>query len=177
MFNNLEKILKKIKGNVLLIACDDAFLKFLDSNNSVNLYSITKQDNKSAKKASSKMKFNRSKNINIKKLRKKINKKSVDFLFINIDEVRQYYKYIIKDTIYICNNIIYLYSNNKISKDFIIDKYNRYDTNIECTLYKDGYLIKIDATKAHNKYIKDKIYFVKDTLYNIADTIGNILIS
>lgn len=177
MFNKLEEIIKKIEGNVLVIGIDDKLVDKFDKNNKVNLYQIYSNKTEGIFSKSKKKQTNKGKTINIKKLRKYINKKSVDYLICNFEEIIQYYKYIIKDTIYLNNNIIYIYSSKKIDKDFIIEKYKRYNVKISFTDYKNGYIITINSKNAKNKYFKDKLYFIKDTLYNIADLIGNIMIS
>lgn len=176
MFKELESIIKNIEGNVLSIALDNKLENYLYKNKSINLYTISDNSARQGIKTGKKRKTNKGKNINIKKLRKYINKKSVDYLFVNMDSLYKYYKYFIKDSIFLSRNMIYIYLSNNIDYKFIIDKYKRYNTKTEYKKYKDGYLIKIDNTKGANTY-KDIIYFIKDTLYNIADIIGNILVS
>ena len=88
-----------------------------------------------------------------------------------------YYKYFIKDSIYISNNKIYVYFDKKIDKEFIISKYKRYNVKIKDAKIKNGYLLEIDASKAKNKFFKDELYFISDTMYNIAEFIGNLMIS
>ena len=177
MFNKLEEIIKKIEGNVLVIGLDDVLLNKFEKNNKVNLYSIYSNKSNGIFSKSKKKQTNKGKTINIKKLRKYINKKSVNWLICNMEEIMEYYKYIIKDTIYLNNNIIYIYSSNEIDKEFIIQKYKRYNVEITFTDYKNGYIITINNKNGKNNYFKDKIYFIKDTFYNIAEVIGNILIS
>ena len=178
MFNKIEEIIKKVEGNVLVIGLDDKLIDKFDKNNKVNLYAIySNNNNKGMFSKQKKKQTNKGKTINIKKLRKYINKKSVDYLICNFEEMIQYYKYIIKDTIYLNNNIIYIYSTNKIDKEFIIEKYKRYNVEVIFTDYKNGYIITIDSKNAKNKFFKDKVYFIKDTLYNIAEIIGNIMVS
>ncbi|MBQ9072472.1 MAG: hypothetical protein IJY25_04890 [Bacilli bacterium] len=178
MFKKLEEIIKKIEGNVLVIGLDNNLLDKFDKNNKVNLYSIA--SNKSDGKVFSKSKkreTNKGKTINIKRLRKYINKKSTNYIICNMNEMFEFYKYFIKDSIYLNNNIIYIYANDEIDKEFIISKYKRYNVKIESNDYKNGYIIKIDNTNGKNSFIKDIIYFIKDTLYNIAEVIGNIMVS
>lgn len=177
MFKTLEEIIKKIKGNVLVIGLDDKLLTKFEKNNEVNLYSIYSNKSKNVFSKNKQKQTNKGKVINIKKLRKYIKKKTADYIICNMDEIKDYYKYIIRDTIYINNNIIYIYSSNDTDKEFIIDKYNRYNVNIETREYKNGYIIIIDNKNGKNNYIKDKLYFIKDTFYNIAEAIGNLLIS
>ena len=98
-------------------------------------------------------------------------------MIINMEEVIKYYKYIIKDTIYLTNNLIYIYSTNKIDKEFIIKKYKRYNVKITYTDYKNGYIIVIDNTNGKNNRLKDMLYFISDTFNNIAEFIGSLLIS
>ena len=178
MFKKFEEIIKKVEGNVLVIGLDDNLLDKFEKNNKVNLYSIYSNKNNGGIFSKSKKKqTNKGKTINIKRLKKYINKKSVDYLICNIEEIKEYYKYIIKDTIYLNNNTIYIYSSNKIDKEFLIKKYKRYNVNIKVTEYKNGYILTIDNKNGKNNYLKDKLYFIKDTFYNIAEIIGNILIS
>lgn len=177
MFNRLEEIIKDSKGNVLAVCLDNKLIEKFDKNNNVNLYSIDSNNKPGIFSKQSKKTTNRGKTINIKRLRKYINKNSVDILICNMNEMFKYYKYFIKDSIYLNNNKIYIYSTNEIDKEFIIKKYKRYNVNISDTDYKNGFIITIDNTKGKNKFIKDKIYFIKDTMYNLAEFIGNILVS
>ncbi len=177
MFNKLEEIIKKCRGNVLAIGLDDKLLNIFDKNQYVNLFSINSNKKNNEFKKSKKKIINREKSINIKKLRKYINKKSINILICNMNEMIDYYKYFIKDSIYLNNGEIYIYSTNEIDKEFIINKYNRYNVKITSIDYKNGYIIKVDNTNGKNIFFKDKFYFIKDSLYNIAEFIGNILAS
>ena len=177
MFNRLNEIIKGIKGNVLLIGVDDKIVSYFDKNDKVNLYSITKNTKPSLIRKTSKMVNNKGKNINIKKLHKYIKRKSIDYLILNMDEVIEYYKYIIRDTINLNNNKLYIYASNNIDKKFIIDRYKRYKVEISIQEYEDYYLINIKNNNTKNNFIKNKFYFIKDTLYNLAELIGNILAS
>ena len=177
MFNRLGEIIKKMEGNVLVIGVADELINKFNNNNKVNLYSISESKNIGLFSKSNKRKTNKNKVINIKRLRKYLNKKSVDYLIINFEEIIKYYKYIIKDTIYLSNNMLYIYSTNNIDKDFIIKKYKRYNVKIDVTEYKNGYMISIDNKNSKTNKLKDIRYFISDTLYNIAEAIGNLLIS
>jgi len=178
MFNRLEEIIKKTKGNVLVIGLENKLLDIFDKNNKVNLYSIASGSNSGGLFGNPKKRAtNKGKTINIKRLRKYINKKSTDYIICNMNQMMPYYKYFIKDSIYLNNNVIYIYATNEIDKEFIIKKYKRYNVKISYVDYKNGYIITIDNTKGKNNFFKDKIYFIKDTFYNIAEIIGNVLIS
>lgn len=177
MFNKLEEIIKKSEGNVLSVCLDDKLMEAFNNNNKINLYSIDSNKPNGFFNKKSKRKTNKGKIINIKKLRKYINKKSVDYMFCNMNEMFHYYKFFIKDSIYLNNNKLYIYAEKNIDKDLIIKNYKRYKTSIEYNEYKSGYIIIVDNTKSKTNFIKDIFYFIKDTLYNIAEIIGNLLIS
>ncbi len=177
MFNTLEEIIKKTKGNVLSVCLDEKLMNAFKNNNKINLYSIDSDSSSNIFNRKNKRKTNKGKTINIKKLRKYINKKSVDYMFCNMNEMFGYYKYFIKDSIHLNNNKLYIYAEKNIDKDLLIKNYKRYNVKIECTEYKTGYILTIDNTKSKNKYIMDKLYFIKDTFYNIAEFIGNLLIN
>ena len=177
MFNTLEEIIKKTKGNVLSVCLDEKLMNAFKNNNKINLYSIDSDSSSNIFNRKNKRKTNKGKTINIKKLRKYINKKSVDYMFCNMNEMFGYYKYFIKDSIHLNNNKLYIYADKDIDKDLLIKNYKRYNVKIECTEYKTGYILTIDNTKSKNKYIMDKLYFIKDTFYNIAEFIGNLLIN
>ena len=178
MFNKLEEILKEIEGNVLTVCLDEKLMKFAYNNDKINLYSIESNINSGLfRRKRNKRKTNKGKTINIKKLRKYINKKSVKYMFCNMNEMFNYYKYFIKDSIYLNNNKLYLYFDKNIDKELIIKNYKRYNIKIEEIEYKNSYLLIIDNTNSKSNLLKDIIYFIKDTLYNIAEAIGNLLIS
>lgn len=176
MFNKLEDIIKKSQGNVLAICLDNNLIEKFNKNNKVNLYSIDSNKSSGLRKQNKKIN-NKGKTIDIKHLRKYIKKNSVNILICNMNEMFKYYKYFIKDSIYLNNNKIYIYSTNEIDKDFIVKKYRRYNVNIDVNNYKNGFIIIIDNSKGKNNFVKDKVYFIKDTLYNLAEFIGNILVS
>lgn len=176
MFNKLEEIIKNSEGNVLSICLDDKLMNAFSKNNKINLYSIDSNKNTNFFKNNKKMKTNKGKTINIKKLRKYINKKSVNFMFCNMNAIYPYYKYFIKDSVYLNDNLLYLYGNNEIDKDLIINNYKRYTNDIEYIEYKKSFLIIINNTNSKNNFIKDLFYLVKDTIFNIAEFIGNFLV-
>ena len=176
MFNKLSELIKKIEGNVLVIGLDSKLIDSFDKNSNVNLFSISRTYNIGLSKKS-KMHTNKGKNISIKKLKKYINKKSVDYMIINMNEIYDYYKYIIRDSIILNKGKIIVYSNNDIDKDFLIERFKRYNVKINYTEYKAGYILTIENHDNKKNIIKNIRYFIKDTFYNIAEFIGNILVS
>ena len=106
MYKRLEELIKDTKGNVLTVCIDSKLIDEFYKNKNINLYSLTSDNDRNKifglidkkKKNNPKyMKNNKGKNINIKKLKKEINKKSVDYMFCNMDEMLRYYKYFIRN--------------------------------------------------------------------------------
>ena len=178
MYNKLIEEIKKMKGNVLVICLDDKITSAFEKNYNVNLYSISNSNSKSTSffKKSKRMKTKKGKTINIKRLKKYLNKKTLDYIIINFDEIIDYYKFIIRDSIALSKNKIIIYSNNT-DKDFITYRYKRYNIDYSVVDYKNGYIIDINNKDNRSNYLKNKIYFLKDSFYNVAEFIGNILIS
>ena len=52
-------------------------------------------------------------------------------MFCNMNEMFSYYKYFIKDSVYLNNNKLYLYFDKNIDKELIIKNYKRYDSCTE----------------------------------------------
>lgn len=169
--NDLKKYLKKISGKIIGIGIDDINLvDIIEKNNLVLecdlLNSISKNKGNSNGKA---------KRIQIKKIKKLYYKKTIDYMIINIEEIKKYLKTFIKDSIFLTNKEICYYVKDCYDKDLIVKRYKRYTKKIEVKEYEDGYIIKINTENTKNKFIKDKIYYIQDTLYNISDIIGNVL--
>ena len=175
MINRLSDIIKNISGDVLVIDLNDKLINVFESNNNVNLFSITCEKNLLGLKKFKKRLLNKQKNINIKNIKKHINKKSIDYVIINIDNIFQYYKYILRDTIYISRKKIYLYSNKEEIKSILIKVYKRYNVDINILEYKNGYIVEIINNDNKNNFLKNKIFLIKDTFFNIAETIGNFM--
>lgn len=110
MYKYLLDIIKKMEGNVIGVGIDSKLLDGFNKNNRVNVYTI---DNAKPGIGISKSKRTTSsgKTINIKKLYKYFKKNSIDYIICNTEEVNDYLKYFIRDSIYLNNNKIYLYGN------------------------------------------------------------------
>lgn len=178
MYKNLLEIIKKLEGNIIGIGLDDKLLSGFTKNNLVNVYTIERDEKVSALCKNKKRKTNSGKTINIKKLYKYFKKDSVDYIICNIEEVNDYLKYFIKDSVYLNNKKIYLYGpKEKIDCDLLKKRYKRYKSNVEIKEFKDSVLLIIDNSNSKSNWVLDKIYFIKDTFYNLAEFISNILIS
>ena len=179
MYKYLFDIIKKMEGNVIGLGLDDKLLYEFSKNNKVNVYTIERSNKKFGNGLikSKKRRTSSGKSINIKKLYKYFKKNSVDYIICNLEEVNDYLKYFIRDTIYLDKNNIYLYGNMDIDMELIKKRYQRYNAVVDIKKYKNGVLLTIDSSKANRNWFMDKMYFISDTFYNLIDFISNVLVS
>ena len=178
MYNYLLGIIKNIEGNVIGIGLDYKLLDGFNKNNRVNVYTIDRSKSGIGFGKSKKRTTSSGRTINIKKLYKYFKRSSIDYIIGDIEEVNDYLKYFIRDSVYLDKKKIYLYGNKDvIDVDLLKKRYKRYKSNIEVKEYKDSFLLVIDNENAKTNWFKNKIFYIFDTLYNITEFISNILIS
>lgn len=178
MYKYLLDIIKKMEGNVIGVGIDSKLLDGFNKNNRVNVYTIDNAKPGIGISKSKKRTTSSGKTINIKKLYKYFKKNSIDYIICNTEEVNDYLKYFIRDSIYLNNNKIYLYGNkDNMDIELLEKRYKRYKSIIEVKEYKDNVLIIIDSSNSKSNWLKNKMYFISDTLYNIVEFISNVLVS
>ena len=177
MYKYLIDIIKKIEGNVIGVGLDSILLDGFDKNNHVNVYTIDRAKTGITSTKSKKRTTSSGRTINIKKLYKYFKKDSIDYIIGDIEEVNDYLKYFIRDSIYLNRSKLYLYGNKNIDIELLEKRYKRYKVNIEIKKFKDSYLLIIDTSNKKTNFIKNKLYFISDTLYNIVEFISNVLVS
>ncbi|NLM63427.1 MAG: hypothetical protein GX190_03850 [Mollicutes bacterium] len=163
MNQKIKNILKKLEGEILVIGFDYIeFEEVIQNNDKIIYCDFLNSEDKNTGEGSF------GKTINIKKLRSKYKKKKFDYILVNVTEVKEYLKYFIKDSIYLCKNKIYVFNSNEKVKHM----YQRY--NVDIKLKKDNYL-DIDVRKASSNILFDSIYFIYDSLINLLDKIDDVL--
>ena len=171
--SNIKKYIKNMTGTVIGVGIDNKeILETIEKNNKILvcdlLNSVNIEDNLIQKRKKKKY---------VKKLRKKYKKKNVNYIIVNSNEINRYLKTFVRDSVYINDTEIYYYMDKNYDIENITKRYKRYNTEIEVIKCDDGNIIRINTSKARNKFFKDKFYFIVDTLSNIADIIGDILVS
>ena len=171
--SNIKKYIKNMTGTVIGVGIDNKeILETIEKNNKILvcdlLNSVNIEDNLIQKRKTKKY---------VKKLRKKYKKKNVNYIIVNSNEINRYLKTFVRDSVYINDTEIYYYMDKNYDIENITKRYKRYNTEIEVIKCDDGNIIRINTSKARNKFFKDKFYFIVDTLSNIADIIGDILVS
>ncbi len=177
--NRLIEDAKNFKGNVVCIGVDDKKLvKIFKNNKHIGLYELTRGVNRKLFKRQRRVKLENGKSIRIKKFRKLFKKKSIEYLVINLNTIFDYFKYIVANSIYICNSKIYIYGESEyIDAKVITKKYKRYKTKIEYFQDKNKYLVIVDVKEAKYSYFKNMFYIVVDTFHNLGDMISYFLTS
>lgn len=178
MYKYLLEIIKKMEGNVIGVGIDDKLLSGFSKNNKVNVYTIDKGSKGIGVSKSKRRKTSSGKTINIKKLYKYFKKDSIDYFICNIEEINDYLKYFIRDTIFLNRKKIYLYGDkSNMDLELLEKRYKRYRSQVEIKEFKDSVLLIIDNSNVKYNWFKEKVYFIKDTIYNIVEFISNVLTS
>lgn len=173
----LKKLIKKFTGNIIVIGLHDEELNevIMKSKKLNQCYFLNSETKEEVKKK--RWRLGRDESISIKKFRRKFKKKKTDYIICNITDMKPHLKHFIKDSVYICNNKIYYYGQEK---DFdLIDmerKYARYNATLSTEKLKDSYIVIIDVKNAKYSRIKAFIYIVKDGFNIGCDILGDFLV-
>lgn len=174
MFKFFKSITKELSGNIITIGIDDKILTLLKQNKKVNIYDINKAPGISLFQRKKRI-TSSGKKINIKKLYKYFNKKSIDFIICDYEEIVNYYKYVFRDSIYLNNKKIYYYAKKDIDIEYM-DKYKRYLSKVTIKQFEDYNVIIIDNSNSKTNRFKNVIYYIGDTINNFIDFISNIMV-
>lgn len=172
MTEEIKRIIKSLQGNIVAFGFkSDKFKSILNSNSKILCFDILDEVSKNNKKGKCK-----SKNIYIKDLKKKYKKDKVDFILINVDVMDHYMIYLIKETIYIGKNTLYLFGN-KDKVNYYLNKYRRYKISYDLKEYNNNMIAYIDITKAKNKKIRDRLYIFSDKIESFVNLLIDVLTS
>lgn len=178
MYKYLLDIIKKVEGNVVGIGLESILLDGFNKNNKVNVYTIDRAKPGLGIGKRKKRKTSSGRTINIKKLYKYFKKKNIDYIFCDVEEINDYLKYFIRDSIYLNRSKLYLYGKkDEIDIELFEKRFKRYHSNIEIREFKDSILLIIDNSKAKSNWFKNKWFYFSDTMYNLVDFISNVLTS
>lgn len=172
MIEEIKKIIKSLEGSVVAFGFKtEKFNSILNSNAKITTFDVLDGITKKRKEEKGKQKT-----ININSLRKKYKKKRINTILIDVDVMDKYMIYLIKETIYIGKDKIYLFGSNENVEKYLT-KYKRYNIISEEKEYNNKLIAKIDITGAKNKKIKDQLYIIKDKLDSFLAIITDILTS
>lgn len=170
---------KSFVGNVVCVGVKNKdLLLALNKNKKASIFTIDFSGKRKIFSSKKKAKTVDGKKVNIRKLRKTFKKKSIDTLVYDLNEMYDYFKYFIGDSIIITKGKIYIYGTSKfIDPKNLIKRYKRYNTTAFLEVDGDNFIIIIDAKDSKTNWLKNKFYLVVDTFHNIGDMISVALIS
>ena len=171
----LINCIKKMEGTTLGIGIDDEKLKDeIEKNDKITTCYLLEETSSFNKK---KMRlFQRSKKVNIKKIKKVFKKKRIENLICNYKTINPFSKTFVRDSVFINKGKLYIYGKDE-NYEQIINKYKRYTSDIKIEKEKDEFLIIINNQETKNNKLTDIKYWWQDTLNSIADILTNILVN
>lgn len=166
-------------GNILCVGVtDDKLLNSLNRLSGANIFTVDRAPKRKLFFKRRKVKTNNSKNVNIKKLRKTFKKKSIDYMVCDLNEMYEYFKYILGDSVIINKKALYIYGQSKhIDPKILSNRYKRYGASVKVEIENDSFLIIVDNKKSKTNWFKNKFYVIIDTFHNIGDMISVALTS
>ena len=162
-----EKI-KNIKGNLLLISNDEELIDIASKNKNIDesytLSSINKGKNQKKLKLGNKK-------IQINKIKRYFNKKSIDYIIVDYKLIKDFLPKFVKNSVYLNRGFLYFYNLEKENE--IVKKYQRYKAEIK----ENKEYIEINNKNTKNNIIKDNYYIFKDKSDKILDRLSDLLTS
>ena len=171
---NLIEYIKKMDGSTVGIGIDNEKIKNAIQNNDNIKTCYLLEEGPSFSKKKFKI-FEKSKTVNIKKIKKVFKKKRIENLICNYKTIKPFLKTFVRDSVFINKGKLYIYMEEDYEE--IISKYKRYTNDIKIEKNKKQTLLIINNQNTVNKKTKDIKYWWKDTLNNIADVLTNILVN
>ncbi len=160
--------IKDFSGNVFGIGdINDELVDALNKNKKVKELNILSNKEYSVGSGDGK-----NKKISIRNI-KKLKKKRVNFLLVDYNNIDDYLKTFIKDSIYITKDYIYFVTDNKKIKKY----YSRYNTSIREIKCSDKTIYVVDVKKAKNNKVKEFFFSIVDYIDRGIELITNMLLS
>lgn len=170
MLDNINKIIKTLKGTLLVVSVNNSYVldTIYKNNKLTDVYSLdrTRIFNKPVKKTN---------DVKLRKLKKKF-KNKLDYMLCDVNGINIDLNRVIYNTYNIVDKeIIYYGIYDEYDVDRIMDKYTRFGATCTKKIYKDEFVLRIDTHKI--KVSKLFLYKVGDFFKDIVEGIGNLLVS
>lgn len=170
---NLEKIVKKLDGNILMIGVKyDWVIKSLLKNKDIIKCSLieTNIEGKTGKSG-------KDKKILLKDIKKIFGKKKIDYVICNLKEVKNELCHYIKNNIFINKQKTYLYGNvEDINLDELIYRYERYGSKVSLIINEDEFLLEIDNSNTQISKYKTIRFYSRDIFFDTFEQIEKYIL-
>ncbi|MBR1376567.1 MAG: hypothetical protein IJ565_02015 [Bacilli bacterium] len=170
MNEELNKIIKNIKGTLLIVGVNNSYiLDTIYKNKKLDgIYSLdrAKLFNKNEKNAIP---------VKLKKIKKEF-KNNLDYMLCDVNGINIDLRKVLYNTYKLIDKkIIYYGMYDEYDVDRIVRKYKRFGCVCNKKMYGDNFILSIDV---HNiKVTKLFLYKISDTFIDIIEGIGNLLVS
>lgn len=166
MNKELENIIKNLSGSLIGIGIkEENLINKIEKNNKIlecNLLDCFEKEEKIK---------GRNKKVKIKKIRKKFGKRKTNYIICNYQRIKEFKDKFIYDSIYLCNNEIYVYGDEL--DENLIRRYCRFsEVQIKNIENKKLYIIKINKNMNKINEIYNKSI---DSIISAIDFISNLL--
>ena len=169
----LCNIVEKLEGNLIGIGLSEPkLLDRIEKNSKITECTLLNDETGALNEESGRG----TKKLNIRKLRKKFKKKRIDTIICATEQIAQYTKTFVKDSIFITKGTIYFYGDDFEMLENIQEKYKRYQVSTKQEKYGQSYLYVVEVNGAKNHRIKEIGYYVKDTVMNGVDYLSDYLV-
>lgn len=170
--SHLKSYVQKLKGTLLGIGIEEEkIIELIDENDDIYMCDLLE----CAILSSEDGKKQKLKKIPITKLKKVFKKKRFDYIIANASILQPYFKTFVRDSIYLGQKTIYIYTDFDYDYERLQIMYERYNASFKVEKCQDGQVIWIDLQNAKNHKFKNKFYYIMDTIIEIIDKIGDYL--
>ena len=111
------------------------------------------------------------KKIQINKIKRYFNKKSIDYIVVDYKLIKDFLPRFVKNSVYLNRGNLYFYNLEKENE--IVKKYQRYKAEIK----ENKEYIEINNKNTKNNIIKDNYYIFKDKKDKILDKLSDLITS
>jgi len=168
---------KNMNGKVVCVGVKDKeLLGVLGKNKKADIFTIDRIIHKSLLFKNKKAYLPDGKKINMKKIKKAFKKKSVDYVICDLNEIYEYFKYFLSNSVIINKKTLYIYGTSRfIDPNVLASRYHRYGATTETVIDGDEFIIIVDNSTSKTNWFKDRGYLIVDTFHNMGDMISTSL--
>ncbi len=173
--------IKKMSGSLLGIGITSEKIKNAIKNNTkitiCNLLEMPEKGRFKKKLKARNQKQEKTRKINVKKIKKLFRKKRVDNIICDLNTIKPFIRTFVKDSVYINKGYLYIYSSNEDELKELKKKYNRYTTDAIIKKENKEYVLIVNNTNTKTNKIKDIGYWWIDIFTNFVDTLTSLLVN
>lgn len=169
----LSRYVKNIQGKVLGLEIHNSkVISQIEKNPQIVECNLLSQSSTSPSDGTTKT---RNKIVKYNEIRKQFGKKKYDIILCDYRFIGKYRRRFISDSLYLSKQNIYIVVA-KEDFDIIEGKYQRYHVPLNVVECSDGYILKIDASRATTHFVRDTVYLLADYIFDIIDIVGDIIL-